>query len=103
MPLLDFDLRALVGLSFGDIFFDNCMQNGVLPVVLRANAVKELWRQLRDRPGAEMTIDLPQQIVIAPQGNSYRFEINAVRKDRLLRGIDDIDFTLAHEAEISAF
>jgi 3-isopropylmalate/(R)-2-methylmalate dehydratase small subunit len=101
--VLDFGLRALVGPSFGDIFFGNCMLNGVLPVVLPDSAIKELWRQLRAKPGVEMTIDLEQQVVIAPDGDSYGFDINAVRKDRLLRGIDDIDFTLAHESQIAAF
>lgn len=101
--VLDFGLRALVGPSFGDIFFGNCMLNGVLPVVLPDRAIKELWRQLRERPGAEMTIDLERQVVVAPNGNVYGFDINPVRKDRLLRGIDDIDFTLAHESQIAAF
>jgi 3-isopropylmalate/(R)-2-methylmalate dehydratase small subunit len=101
--VLDFGLRALVGPSFGDIFFGNCMLNGILPVVLPDRAIKELWQQLRERPGAEMTIDLEQQVVIAPKGNSYGFDINPVRKDRLLRGVDDIDFTLAHEGQIAAF
>jgi 3-isopropylmalate/(R)-2-methylmalate dehydratase small subunit len=101
--VLDFGLRALVGPSFGDIFFGNCMLNGVLPVVLPDSAIKELWRQLRERPGAEMTIDLERQVVVAPNGNAYGFDINPVRKDRLLRGIDDIDFTLAHESQIAVF
>jgi 3-isopropylmalate/(R)-2-methylmalate dehydratase small subunit len=101
--VLDFGLRALIGASFGDIFFGNCMQNGVLPVVLPPSAIDELWRQLRAKPGAEITIDLPQQVVIAPEGTSYGFDINPVRKDRLIRGIDDIDFTLQHVNEIIAF
>jgi 3-isopropylmalate/(R)-2-methylmalate dehydratase small subunit len=101
--VLDFGLRALIGASFGDIFFGNCMQNGVLPVVLPQSAVTELWRQLRKKPGAEITIDLPQQVVIAPEGASYAFDINAVRKDRLVRGIDDIDFTLQHVNDIITF
>jgi 3-isopropylmalate/(R)-2-methylmalate dehydratase small subunit len=101
--VLDFGLRALIGPSFGDIFFANCMQNGVLPVVLPFDVISDLWRQLHVKPGSEITIDLPQQVVIDPEGKSHHFEINAVRKDRLVRGIDDIDFTLQHQNEIAAF
>jgi 3-isopropylmalate/(R)-2-methylmalate dehydratase small subunit len=101
--VLDFGLRALVGPSFGDIFFGNCMLNGVLPVVLPDTAIKELWEQVREQPGVKMTIDLNRQMVIAPKGNIYGFEVNAVRKERLLRGIDDIDFTMAYEQQIAAF
>src|SRR5262245_29895234 len=89
--VLDFGLRALVGASFGEIFQVNCIQNGVLAITLDAAIIRDLWRQLRARPGAEMTIDLPNQRVIAPEGSAHGFEISALRKDRLTRGIDDID------------
>lgn len=101
--VLDFGLRALIGPSFGDIFFGNCMQNGILPVVLPFKTISDLWAQLRDKPGSEITIDLPQQTVIGPNGDTYGFDINPVRKDRLVRGVDDIDFTLQHHNEIAAF
>ena len=101
--VLDYGFRALVGPSFGDVFFGNCMQNGVLPVVLAENAVKELWRQLRDAPGGKMTVDLPGQTVTAPDGTRYGFEIDATRKERLLNGLDDVDVTLRHLSEIEAF
>ena len=79
------------------------MQNGVLPVVLPFDVISDLWRQLRVKPGSEITIDLPQQVVIDPEGKSHRFEINAVRKDRLVRGIDDIDVTLEYRDVIETF
>lgn len=101
--VLDFGLRALIGPSFGDIFFGNCMQNGILPVVLPFETISALWAQLRAEPGREITIDLPQQVVITPDGMSHGFDINPVRKDRLVRGIDDIDFTLQHHDAIAAF
>jgi 3-isopropylmalate/(R)-2-methylmalate dehydratase small subunit len=59
--------------------------------------------QLRERPGAEITIDLPNQTVIAPDGNRHGFEISPLRKDRLVRGIDDIDVTLGYRDAIEAF
>lgn len=101
--VLDFGLRALIGPSFGDIFYANCLQNGVLPIVLPYPAIHSLWRQLRATPGAAITIDLPTQSVIAPDGTAFDFEINALRKQRLIEGVDDIDVTLGYLALIQDF
>jgi 3-isopropylmalate/(R)-2-methylmalate dehydratase small subunit len=101
--VLDFGLRALIGPSFGDIFAANLLQNGVLPVVLPYPEIHELWRQLRADPGSSITIDLPRQVVVAPLGNEYGFDINPLRKDRLIRGIDDIDVTLQHVDAVNAY
>jgi 3-isopropylmalate/(R)-2-methylmalate dehydratase small subunit len=101
--VMDYGLRALVGPSFGEIFQVNCMQNGVLAITLAEIIVHDLWRQLRERPGAEITIDLPNQLLIAPDGAAHAFEISALRKDRLVRGIDDIDVTLAYRDVIENF
>jgi 3-isopropylmalate/(R)-2-methylmalate dehydratase small subunit len=100
---MDFGLRALVGPSFGEIFQVNCIQNGILAMTLPETIVQDLWRQLRERPGAEMTIDLPNQSLIAPDRGAHAFEISPLRKDRLVRGIDDIDVTLAYRDEIEKF
>jgi 3-isopropylmalate/(R)-2-methylmalate dehydratase small subunit len=100
---MDFGLRALVGPSFGEIFQVNCIQNGILAMTLAETIVQDLWRQLRERPGAEMTIDLPEQSLIAPDRSAHAFEISPLRKDRLMRGIDDIDVTLAYREEIEEF
>ena len=67
--VMDFGLQALVGVSFGEIFQGNCIQNGIVAVTLPEAAIHDLWRQLREKPGAEITIDLPNQTVIAPDGN----------------------------------
>jgi 3-isopropylmalate/(R)-2-methylmalate dehydratase small subunit len=101
--VMDYGLRALVGPSFGEIFQVNCIQNGILAVTLPEAAVHDLWRQLRARPGAEITIDLPQQTVTAPDRTAHTFEISPLRKDRLIRGIDDIDVTLEHLGAIERF
>jgi 3-isopropylmalate/(R)-2-methylmalate dehydratase small subunit len=101
--VLDFGLRALIGPSFGDIFHANCLQNGVLPIVLPYPAIRELWRQLHAKPGATITIDLPAQCVIAPDGSAFDFDINALRKQRLIDGVDDIDVTLGYLEAITAF
>ena len=101
--VMDFGLRALVGISFGEIFQVNCIQNGILAITVAEAIVHDLWRQLRAAPGAEMTIDLPGEVLVAPDGTAHAFEISALRKDRLVRGIDDIDATLAHQDAIERF
>ena len=101
--VMDFGLQALVGVSFGEIFQGNCIQNGIVAVTLPEAAIHDLWRQLREKPGAEITIDLPNQTLIAPDGNRHGFEISPLRKDRLVRGIDDIDVTLEYRDAIEAF
>jgi 3-isopropylmalate/(R)-2-methylmalate dehydratase small subunit len=101
--VMDYGLRALMGPSFGEIFQVNCIQNGILAVTLADSVVAGLQRQLRARPGAAMTIDLPNQLVIAPDETAHAFDISPLRKDRLLRGIDDIDETLSYLDKIESF
>lgn len=101
--VMDYGLRALIGPSFGEIFQVNCIQNGILAVTLADTVIAGLWRQLRARPGAAMTIDLPNQTVIAPDGSAHAFDISPLRKDRLTRGIDDIDETLSYLDKIESF
>lgn len=101
--VMDFGLKALIGPSFAEIFQGNCIQNGIPAITLPEQAVHELWRQLQVRPGSEVTIDLPGQKVIAPDGTAFAFDISPLRKDRLIRGIDDIDVTLEHRGAIEAF
>ena len=101
--VMDFGLQALIGVSFGEIFQGNCIQNGIVAVTLPEAAIHDLWRQLREKPGAEITIDLPNQQVIAPDGNVHGFDISPLRKDRLVRGIDDIDVTLEYRDAIETF
>jgi 3-isopropylmalate/(R)-2-methylmalate dehydratase small subunit len=98
-----YGIRAVVGSSFGDIFFNNCLKNGLLPVVLPADVVADLRRQLHASPGASVSVDLASQTVTGPDGASHRFEIDAFRKQALLTGQDEIALTLAHEPAIAAF
>jgi 3-isopropylmalate/(R)-2-methylmalate dehydratase small subunit len=100
---LDYGVRALIGPSFGDVFVGNCMQNGVLPVVLPIATVQALWAQLKASPGASITIDLPQQTVTAPDKSVHGFEIDATRKERLMKGLDDVGITLEYLPQIEAF
>jgi 3-isopropylmalate/(R)-2-methylmalate dehydratase small subunit len=81
----------------------NCLQNGILVVVLAEAVIHDIWRQLNQRPGAEMTIDLPNQVLTAPDRTTHTFEISPLRKERLVRGIDDIEVTLEYRDAIEHF
>lgn len=101
--IAEFGLRAVVAPSFADIFYGNCLKNGILPVVLDESTVDRLFHEVAARPGFELLIDLEQQAVRAPEGESWHFEIDAFRKQCLLNGWDDIGLTLRHADEIRAF
>lgn len=101
--LADFGFRAVIAPSFGDIFQANCLQNGLLPVVLPEETVAALARHAEAHPGAVISIDLPAQTVTGPDGQSYRFAIDASRKEQLLRGLDDIGITLTDAQAIEDF
>ena len=96
-------IRAVVAPSFGDIFHENCLRNGLLPVRLPAAVAARLRQAIHAAPGATLTIDLPAQTVTGPEGLAHGFEIDAFRKQALLEGLDDIGLTLRHDAEIEAF
>jgi 3-isopropylmalate/(R)-2-methylmalate dehydratase small subunit len=101
--LLDYGVRALVGPSFGDVFVGNCMQNGIVPVVLPIATVQSLWQQLQASPGVTMTVDLAKQTVTAPDASVHGFDIDATRKERLMKGLDDVGVTLKALPQIEAF
>ena len=101
--LFDYGFRAAIAPSFGDIFRQNCLKNGVLPVVLPAEPVAGLIARLQAEPGGRVAIDLPRQRVTLPDGTEHGFEIDAFAKHCLLNGVDEIGFTLTHEADIAAF
>ena len=100
--LLDWGFQAIIAPSFGDIFTGNCHKNGLLPVVLTETAVKHLADLATQDPAAGIVIDLAAQKVTA-QGLEEAFEIEPFVKDCLLKGLDDIDLTLAVESQISDF
>jgi 3-isopropylmalate/(R)-2-methylmalate dehydratase small subunit len=99
--MVDNGFRAFVAPSFGDIFFNNCFQNGVLPIRLPAERVDALRAALGAAPGTPLTVDLREQTVLGPDGRADRFEIDAFRKDCLLRGVDEISLTLGYDADIA--
>ena len=101
--LREYGFRALIAPSFADIFYNNCIQNGVLPVVLPEERVRELIRKAEERPGYELTVDLEQQALYDADGLRQPFDVDPFVRERLLNGLDDIALTLRREKEISAF
>ncbi|HHJ37867.1 MAG: 3-isopropylmalate dehydratase [Methylothermaceae bacteria B42] len=99
--LLDYGIRVIIAPSFADIFYNNCFKNGLLPIVLSAEEVDALFKEVG--PGYQLTVDLQNQTIIKPDGTQYRFEIDASRKQRLLEGLDDIALTLKYADEIRQF
>ncbi|MCX7201844.1 MAG: 3-isopropylmalate dehydratase small subunit [Burkholderiales bacterium] len=101
--MVDNGFRAFIAPSFGDIFFNNCFQNGVLPIRLSAERVAVLRRLLREAPGATISVDLASQRVTGPDGQSDVFEIDSFRKDCLLKGVDEVSLTMTYEQDIARF
>ncbi len=101
--LMDFGFRAVVAPSYSDIFRNNCLKNGMLPVALKAPEVRVLMDALLAAPGSEIAIDLPEQSVTGPGGISCRFEIDPFAKSCLLEGRDEIALTLTYGAEIARY
>lgn len=96
-------IRAVIAPSFGDIHFNNAMKNGMLPVRLSKQDCATLRKQLNDKPGSEITVDLAAQTVTGPDGKSYGFDMDPFAKYRMLNGLDDIDVTMEYEKEFDAF
>jgi 3-isopropylmalate/(R)-2-methylmalate dehydratase small subunit len=96
-------VRSVIAPSLGDIFHQNCFKNGLLPVILPAATVSALRRQLHERPGARLTVDLEAQAVTGPDGAISVFEVDPFRRQMLLTGRDEIEMTLDAEGLIREF
>ncbi len=92
--------RCVVATSFADIFYNNSFKSGFLPVQLNEEQMDVLFRECEETGGYELTVDLESQSVTTPSGQSFAFEIDAFRKNNLLRGLDDIGLTLEHADQI---
>ncbi len=101
--LAEFGFRAVIAPSFAEIFFGNCLKNGLLPVILEEAGVERLLEEIESRPGYQLTVDLNEQTVATPGGTVLRFEIDGFRRQCLLKGWDDIGLTLRHSDKIRAF
>ena len=102
--LQSFGIRCVIAPSFGPIFFNNCFQNGVLPVVLPVDVVADLAAEVEAMQGnGRITIDLVRCLVISPSGKEARFAIDTMLREGMLKGLDQIEQTRALEPRIAAF
>ncbi len=101
--LLQFGIQTIIATSFADIFYNNSLKNGLLLIRLDPQIIDKLFSETDANPGYRLAVDLEQQTVTAPSGESYTFDIDQHRKHCMLNGLDDIGLTLAHAGEIKAF
>jgi 3-isopropylmalate/(R)-2-methylmalate dehydratase small subunit len=101
--LEEYGIRCVIAPSFADIFFNNCFKNGVLPIVLDEVIVDQLFREIAEQEGYALTVDLPRQTVVTPDGTRLSFQIEPHRKHCLVHGLDDIGMTLQAQEAIRAF
>ncbi|PZP28927.1 MAG: 3-isopropylmalate dehydratase small subunit [Roseateles depolymerans] len=101
--LQQYGFRAILAPSFADIFFNNCFKNGVLPIVLSEAQIARLFDEVAAFPGYQLTVDLPRQVVVKPDGSELPFDIEPFRKECLVGGLDDIGLTLRHADKIRAY
>ena len=101
--LLDYGFRCIIAPSYADIFYNNCFKNGILPIILNEKSIDELFTQVEANEGYQLQIDLAEQKVTTPAGESISFEVGAFRKHCLLEGLDDIGLTLEDAESIKAY
>ena len=101
--LHDYGIRAILAPSFAEIFYNNCFNNGMLPIRLPSAVIDRLFSEVRAQVGYEITISLIDQQIVTPDGSVTSFEIDAFLKERLLQGWDQIGLTLRHEDKIAAY
>jgi len=101
--LEQYGFRALIAPSFADIFFNNCFKNGLLPIQLSESQVAALFDEVAAFPGYRLTVDLPRQVIVKPDGSELPFDVQPFRKYCLVGGFDDIGLTLRHADKIKAF
>jgi 3-isopropylmalate/(R)-2-methylmalate dehydratase small subunit len=101
--LEDFGFNTIIASSYADIFYNNSFKNGLLPIVLTEQQMDGLFADVEANEGYQLTIDLENQSVIKPNGETIGFEVDAFRKHCLINGLDDIGLTLQDAADISAY
>ena len=101
--LEDYGFRVIIAPSYADIFFNNCFKNGILPIVLEAAIVDKLFKAVAVTEGYSLMVDLQNQVITSPEGDTIPFEVDAFRKHCLINGLDDIGLTLQHVDDIKSY
>lgn len=99
----EYGFRCLIAPSFADIFYNNCFNNSILPITLPEATVQQLFAEIEQQEGYQLSVDLEKQTVTTPSGQVFSFDIDQFRKQALLKGLDNIGWTLSHDAEISTY
>ncbi|HWJ74974.1 MAG TPA: 3-isopropylmalate dehydratase small subunit [Kaistia sp.] len=101
--LLDYGIRCVISTSFADIFYNNCFNNGILPIRVDKEDLDKLFDDAERGENSRITIDLAAQEIHGPDGGVVHFDIDAERKEKLLNGLDDIGLTMVKQPEIATF
>jgi len=102
--IFDYGFRAVISSFFADIFMNNALNNGLLPIVISDDLLKKLQGLIQNDPGTKVKIDLEKQtLTVLSTGDSVKFNINPYKKECLLKGLDDIDFLLSMKSQITSF
>lgn len=101
--LVDYGISCVISTSFADIFYNNCFNNGILPIVVSAFDLEKLLDDAARGANATLTVDLEAQTIKGPDGGTITFEIDPARKHKMLNGLDDIGLTMERGKQISGF
>jgi 3-isopropylmalate/(R)-2-methylmalate dehydratase small subunit len=101
--LLESGFRCIIAPSFADIFYNNCFNNGILPLTLENSEIDTLFSEVSAQEGYRLRVDLPAQTVTTPAGQQFTFPLDSFKKEGLLKGLDNIGWTLQHADEIARY
>ncbi|ANU26299.1 3-isopropylmalate dehydratase small subunit [Planococcus versutus] len=101
--LKDFGFETIIASSFADIFYNNCIKNGILPIRMSKEYIQELFKKVNGHEGYELTINLESKTIVGDSGESVSFEIDDYMRNMLLEGLDEIGSTIKHMQEIEKF
>ena len=101
--LTDYGFRVIIASAFADIFFNNCFKNGILPIKISEDIVQQLFQKIDEHESYQITVDLEKQTISDTQGFQVTFDVDAYRKECLLKGLDDIGITLEKEEKIKQY
>ena len=101
--LLDYGIRSILAPSFAEIFYNNCFQNSILPIVLNAREIQQIFDHVYADDQFQLTIDLASQTISTPRKSTFQFSIDPFRKQCLLQGLDSIGLTLRREKDIADY
>ena len=101
--LLDYGIRVVISTRFGDIFYNNCFKNGILPIRVSKEDLDKLMDDAQRGANARLAVDLEKQEITGPDGGTVHFEVDAFKKHCLLNGLDEVGLTLEKASDIGAF